>query len=69
MAICMNLWACSTTVKGPITRKQYQLDVGCTDDMAAYRRAREEAMQSGKPKPPPPADCSVDDGGGSEAGK
>jgi outer membrane biogenesis lipoprotein LolB len=38
------LAACSTTVTGPITGKNYNLDIGCTDDMQAYKREREEAV-------------------------
>ena len=35
------LAACSTTVTGPVTGKQYNLDIGCTDNMQDYQRQRE----------------------------
>jgi len=37
--------ACSTTVTGPITKSKYNLDIGCTDDMRDYHRAREQAVE------------------------
>ena len=38
--------ACSTTVTGPITKNKYNLDVGCTDNMRDYHRAREQAISN-----------------------
>lgn|GEM_PF-5400829 len=62
IAILLTLGACSTTVKGPITKKQYKLDVGCTDDMEAYRKLREQAVKVDNPEPEaPPGDCPTDE--------
>ena len=36
--------ACSTTVTGPISKKKYNLDVGCTYDMQEYKKEREEVL-------------------------
>ena len=38
------LSACSTTATGPITGRQYNIDVGCTDNMKAYTREREAVV-------------------------
>jgi hypothetical protein len=42
------LSACSTTVTGPITGRQYHVDVGCTENMQAYQREREAVVGTGK---------------------
>ena len=38
------LGACSTTVKGPITKRTYDINVGCTDDMKRYSEERKEVV-------------------------
>lgn len=38
------LAGCSTTVTGPITGRQYNLEIGCTDNMQAYQRERQEVV-------------------------
>ena len=48
------LVACSTTVKGPITGKQYNLDIGCTENMQAYEREREAVVGTKKTDATPP---------------
>lgn len=35
------LQSCSTTVKGPVTRQKYNVEVGGAKDMADYRKQRE----------------------------
>jgi hypothetical protein len=47
------LVACSTTVKGPVTGKQYQLDIGCTENMQAYERDREAVVGNKTDTTPP----------------
>ena len=36
--------SCSTTVKGPVTKQKYNLEVGATEDMADYRKQRSEVV-------------------------
>mgnify|MGYP006909081982 CR=1 FL=1 len=53
------LVACSTSVRGPMSGKKYEVNVGCTDDMKRYEKQREEAID-GKPEqspPPLPPEC------------
>ncbi|MCW8956351.1 MAG: hypothetical protein OQL09_05665 [Gammaproteobacteria bacterium] len=38
------LQSCSTTVKGPVTRQEYNLEVGGAKDMADYRKEREAVV-------------------------
>lgn len=38
------LGACSTTVKGPITKRTYDISVGCTEDMKRYSEEREKLV-------------------------
>ncbi len=52
------LAACSTTVTGPVTGKQYNLDVGCTDDMKRYWQEREAVM--GETAETTPAEVKID---------
>lgn len=47
------LVACSTTVTGPVTGKQYQLDLGCTENMQAYERDREAVVGNKTDTTPP----------------
>lgn len=44
VSACLLLTACSTSFTGPVTKRKYEVDVGCTDDMPRYREAREKAM-------------------------
>lgn len=41
----LTLAACSTRVSGPLTGREYDVNVGCTDDMKQYAKDREAAMQ------------------------
>lgn len=52
------LAACSTTVTGPVTGKQYQLDIGCTENMQAYERDREAVV--GKKTDTTPPEVKID---------
>ena len=38
------LGACSTTVKGPVTKRIYDINVGCTDDMKRYTEERQKLV-------------------------
>lgn len=38
------LGACSTTVEGPVTKRTYQVNVGCTDDMQRYTEERQKLV-------------------------
>lgn len=40
--------ACSTTVKGPITKRSYDINVGCTDDMKRYTEERQKLVEETK---------------------
>lgn len=45
MLITLSVLAgCSTTVTGPITGKEYNFDLGATDNMQAYEREREKVV-------------------------
>ena len=54
---------CSTTVTGPITGRQYDLNLGCTDNMQNYKREREQVVEKESESAPPAAklDCPVVD--------
>lgn len=39
-----SLQSCSTTVKGPVTQQQYNLEVGGAKDMADYRKERKAVV-------------------------
>ncbi len=40
----LNLVACTTQVKGPITGTTYKVDVGCAEDMQRYKEEREQVV-------------------------
>ncbi len=40
--------ACSTTVKGPISKRSYDIRVGCTDDMKRYEQERQKIVSDTK---------------------
>lgn len=42
--LVLTMTACSTTMTGPVTGNKYNLDVGCTEDMRAYREERRKTM-------------------------
>ncbi|MDQ1363817.1 MAG: hypothetical protein QG652_1679 [Pseudomonadota bacterium] len=58
LLILAQLAACSTTVTGPITGREYNFDIGCTDNMQAYERDREEVV--GKKADDTPAEVKLD---------
>ncbi|TNF32692.1 MAG: hypothetical protein EP315_09295 [Gammaproteobacteria bacterium] len=51
------LSACSTTVKGPITKRVYDVNVGCTEDMKRYHEERQQVVDEAKDKPQESFEC------------
>ena len=52
--------ACSTTITGPITKKKYKLNIGCTSDMEHYKEDREKVIKDIDDKTPD-IDCPTED--------
>ncbi len=55
------LSACSTTAKGPITNKEYRVQMGGWQDMNEYNQARDQAVRNKTRTGNAAADCSVPD--------
>jgi len=45
LCLVSGLFACSTTAKGPVTNREYKVQVGGWQDMDEYKHAREHAME------------------------
>lgn len=62
LSLGLLLVACSTRVTGLVTGREYNLDVGCTDDMQAYAREREQVVAKEKESSQPPLkrDCPAE---------
>ena len=51
------LTACSTTAKGPITNREYKVQVGGWQDMDEYNKARDIAVEQKEPAKEDVQDC------------
>ena len=61
--ICIFSLSCSKSVKGPLTGKKYNVNVGGWGDMDKYKDARDDAMDPSfsKDSIERPLDCNVVD--------
>ena len=57
----ISLTACSTTGKGPITNKEYKVQVGGWQDMDEYNRVRDQAVDDKSRTEDDVIDCNVID--------
>jgi len=55
------LAACSTTAKGPVTQREYKVQVGGWQDMDEYNRLRDKAVQEKERTEDDVIDCNVVD--------
>lgn len=55
------LTGCSTTAKGPVTNKEYKVQVGGWQDMGEYQKAREAAVNQETRSEDDVVDCNVVD--------
>jgi len=53
--------ACSTTAKGPVTNKEYKVQMGGWQDMDEYNRVREKAVNDKERTEDDVIDCNVVD--------
>ena len=53
------LIACSGTAKGPLTKREYKVQVGGWQDMGEYSKARDKAMENKHRKEGDIIDCNV----------
>ena len=53
--------ACSTTAKGPITNREYKVQMGGWQDMDEYNRLRDKAVQNKHRTEDDIIDCNVVD--------
>ena len=60
--VCISLFslACSKTVKGPLSGKEYKVNLGGWSDMEKYKEAREDAISKEQPLEKS-QDCNVVD--------
>jgi len=63
LLICLlvMLGACSTTAKGPVTNKEYKVQMGGWQDMDEYNRLRDKAVESKDRTEDDVIDCNVVD--------
>jgi len=55
------LSACSTTAKGPVTNREYKMQMGGWQDMDEYNRLRDKAVQGKERTEDDVIDCNVVD--------
>ncbi len=53
--------ACSTTAKGPVSNREYKVQVGGWQDMDEYKHAREHAVNKTDREEEGVIDCNVED--------
>lgn len=53
--------ACSTTAKGPVTNKEYKVQMGGWQDMDEYNRVRDKAVNNKERTEDDVIDCNVID--------
>ncbi|MCW8934549.1 MAG: hypothetical protein OQK98_07475 [Gammaproteobacteria bacterium] len=53
--------ACSTTTKGPVTNKEYKVQMGGWQDMDEYNRVREKVVKDKERTEDDVRDCNVVD--------
>ena len=61
VTLVAGLAGCSTTAKGPITHKEYKVQVGGWQDMGEYQKAREAAVNQETRTEDDVVDCNVVD--------
>lgn len=63
ISICLlaSLSACSTTAKGPVTKKEYRVQMGGWQDMGEYNRLRDKAVQNKDRTEDDVIECNVED--------
>lgn len=57
----ISLTACSTTAKGPVTNREYKVQVGGWQDMDEYNRLRDKAVEDKSRTEDDVIDCNVVD--------
>ena len=48
--LVINMLACSAQVTGPVSGRQYDVELGCSEDMQAYKKEREAVTGRKKTK-------------------
>ena len=61
LCLVSGLFACSTTAKGPVTNREYKVQVGGWQDMDEYKHAREHAIEQTDREEEGVVDCNVVD--------
>jgi len=61
ISLLVMLGACSTTAKGPVTNKEYKVQMGGWQDMDEYNRLRDKAVRSEDRTEDDVMDCNVVD--------
>ena len=61
LCLLVALGACSTTAKGPVTNREYKVQMGGWQDMDEYNRVREKVVQDKSRTEDDVIDCNVVD--------
>lgn len=61
LCLLVGLSACSTTAKGPVTNKEYKVQMGGWQDMDEYNRVRDKAVKNEERTEDDVLDCNVVD--------
>ncbi len=61
LCLLIVLVGCSTTAKGPVTNREYKVQVGGWQDMDEYKHAREHAIKKTDREEEGVIDCNVED--------